>query len=570
MTPQNAAYPISPSAMGRRGMAALGWPIVSGLVVAGLLTGCSAPALERDGVGNGDSSQNPVDDTGPASVDASGNACTAQRGAGVLRRLTKAEYQSSLAMLFESDDVPSDEPLSGNNVEGVYSTRAEGLWVKDLTAQALGNHADVIAAWAFESRREVVVGCEEVSDSCASELIRSFGRRAFRQPLNEAQLKRYVDLFLGASSFEDAFTRVVSTMIQSPYFLYRREIGTDDAGFADLNDYELGSALAYFLTSAPPDAQLSASIDAGLLRDPAEWDAQVARLLDSPRAESTLVAFLVEWLELDRVLSRTKTEGGVEVTDSLRASMMEEVRQLVLQIYREGGGVSALLDHDSVFINSELAAHYGMAAGASDGFEQVPEGDRAGGLLGTGAFLLGHSTVDSSSPTARGIFVRQQLLCGEVPPPPPALDTDLPVVEGPMTTRERFSVHLSQAVCATCHNQIDPYGFAFESYDGLGRYREEEAGLPVDSSGTTVGLDAGELPFSNAHELTAILSEDQQVQQCFHKNLLEYVSGQADWDNLCSVNLLSSDGPQSASIKDALRSVLSLPHFESRVSQGAL
>ncbi len=382
-------------------------------------------------------------------------------------------------------------------------------------------------------------------------------------------MTRYVGLFSQGDAFADGLERVVSAMIQSPYFLYRRELGTG-AIPGELSSHELASALAFSLTGLPPDEELNQLADSGALMEDDQWKATVSRLLSSTQGEAEVTRFVTEWLGLDRVLTHTKTEGDFDVEDSLRTAMLAEATQFTKKVFRGEGDVAELLYSNSTFLNAELASFYGISSGENEDWAEVSlvGSNRVGGLLGQGAFLLGHSTPDSSSPTLRGKVIRERLLCQVVPPPPPTVNVDLPVSES-LTTRDRLQAHVADPVCAGCHQALDPLGFGFEHYDGLGRYRDLENGVAVDATGEIVQSGADSVPFNGLAELLSLLAEDEEVRGCFAEQYVEYTLGQKNWDGLCSVNRIENVATmKGGSIKDYLRSVLEIPHFRMRVPQG--
>ena len=405
--------------LGLRAWHRLGFFCACSLLLA--LSACSSPQLLGSEEGAGDENEIVATDGAEPTVTLNdGGQCVLSSGPGVIRRLTKREYQKSLVSLFESTDFPFEEPLSGNIEEGGYSTRASGLWVRDLSAQAISIHAEAIAGWAVESVPERISLCRELTPSCVDEMLETFARRAFRMSLTDVMRERYSATLLGRSDWPDAARLLVSVAIQSPYFLYRRELGVAQGSEALLSADERAASLAYSLTANSPDAELQAAAASDTLNSEAQLLAEASRLLDTEGTVDALSAFVIEWLALEPVLTKTKTEGDIELSPELREAMLGEVRALVAAVYREGGGLSELLRRETVFVNGLLAAHYEIEGVSGDEFVEVPAGNRVGGLLGTAAYLISHSTVDSSSPTARGYFIRKRLLCLDVPPPPPS------------------------------------------------------------------------------------------------------------------------------------------------------
>lgn len=496
---------------------------------------------------------------------------TAEPGPGSLRRLTTAELQATLESLFDTDEVPGAEVLAATVVDG-YETRADGLLVQDLGAQTLMDYADELASWAVSSRSWRITNCENHQLDCWNRTVEEFGKRVFREPLTPTQQVRYVGLFESASDFETGLTLVVKTMFQSPYFLYRRELGAAEVagGSAQLNPYDLASSLSYLITGTMPDDELFRKADDGSISEPEELSSQVERLLDSDLAQARITRFMDGWLGLEQVFSQVKDEQEFEVSDELRLAMWGETTHFIESVYNSGT-FTDLLAADYSYVNADLGALYEMPSVTNPTHERVALAgtQRVGGLLGQATFLLGHSTTDHSSPTERGVAVRERLLCLELPPPPPNVNTNLPDAASAQTTRELFEQHQADPSCAGCHALIDPIGYGFENYDGFGRYRDTENGQSVDASGTLVGLSGGAVPFNGLAELTAVLADSDQVRNCMAKNLAEYAFGQPEWEaDACTsreVARLAIDGGDT--LKSYLRALTQVPHFSSRRSQ---
>ncbi len=474
-------------------------------------------------------------------------ACTGQvSGPGMappaaeaqLHRLTVLQYQNSVRDLFGEDlEVPSDlEPDS--KLHGYTSVATGELTISPFAAEKYEAAARAVAGQVVrdEARRAAVIGCELGDDDCLSEFFARLGRRAWRRPLKTAEVEDLMTVVETAgTSIGDGWAGVefgIVALLQSPYFLYRVEVGQldeDHPARLALDGYEVASRLSYLLWNTTPDDELLDAAEQGDLDSAAGVKDAARRLLESPRAREAIVGFYGEYLNFDRFASLSKnTELFPEYTPELVAGMKGEIQQLFAWIvFDQKADYRDILKTTVTFVNPQLAALYGLEP--PEGPDATPDtfvqrdlgaGTGRGGLL-TSAGLLAlyaHDTV--TSPTLRGKFVRQNLLCEDIPPPPPGVMTSLDGVEG-ATLRERLEQHRNDPVCGACHSKMDPIGFGFESFDPIGRQRSEEMpGVPVDSTGDLDGV-----PFDGPAQLQEMLADDPRVPACFARQLYRYATG---------------------------------------------
>lgn len=358
-----------------------------------------------------------------------------------------------------------------------------------------------------------------------------------------------LDLFRNASGqwgFDKGIELVLQAFLQSPQLLYRTESLTDwnagrvEGGAVLLDSYQVASRLSYFLWNTMPDDELFALADAGQLTDAEAVRAQAYRMLDDPRARQTVADFHEQWLGMDKFAGLARVVPGDESGDDGRfnASWQSSLEQFVQHVFWESGGdVAALLGSSSVFVDETLAPLYGVEPG-------VFEDPSRAGILTQPALMsmLAHS--EQSAPVQRGKFVREQLLCQQLPPPPPDVDTTPPDPDPSATTRERFRQHSADARCSSCHRLLDNVGFGLEAFDHLGRFRAEENGLPIDATGNL--LDAGdpaiEGAFDGALDLAARLAQSPQVEACLATQWFRYSMGRAEQDaDVCSLEQVKAE-----------------------------
>jgi hypothetical protein len=503
------------------------------------------------------------------------SACTMPTNPGpqALRRLTAAQYDQTLRDLFADPATPTASVFSDPIVLG-FTADANALVVQALGAQQLMDHAERVAHWAVTTHLPQLSSCMTTDATCRQQLIRAFGKRAFREPLTDARVKAYDAIFAAEGTFQDGAEAVIGAMLQSPYFLYRRELGAAAPdGTLALTPHEVASGLSYLLTGSMPDAELTAAADSGALATAAELDRQAQRLLATPRAQDAVMSFMTGWLSLGRLTTTVKDDAVFKLTDELRAAMAGETRALIVDtVFTSNGTLANLLTAPYSFLNRDLATHYGLPDAGSLGtdFRRVayPQGARDSGILAHGSVLVGLAGAAESSPVQRGKLVRTRLLCQDLPPPPANLDTKLRPPMPTETTRAHFEDHMSNVVCAACHKYMDPIGFAFEHYDAFGRWRTQENGIAVDAKGTiynvTPGMDA---PVDGLGGLSAALAANDDVNRCLVRYWTYFAYGAASWNaDACTYDAVSTEAARDQyKLKSVLMGIVHAPRFTRRV-----
>ena len=331
-----------------------------------------------------------------------------------------------------------------------------------------------------------------------------------------------------AGDFETGAEYGLAALLQSPHFLYRVENGVPDSTDPDrrpLGDWELATRLSFLLWNSIPDEELLLAAEAGELQSLAGLEAQAHRMLADDRARAGIRNLFTEILHLYALDDLTKdpavfTHASPELADSAEEETLLLLEQLILQ---EDADFRELLLAERTFVDRRLAALYGVAAPAEEGFGEVAldPADGRRGLLGQASFLALQAHPGSSSATLRGVFIREVLLCQEMPPPPANVDTSIPEADQTSPTlRERLTVHLEDPTCAGCHQLTDPIGLGLENFDGIGRWRLTEGGAPIDPSGTLDGAD-----FADAWALARVVSEHPSFGPCMTAHLYRYTTG---------------------------------------------
>ncbi len=496
-------------------------------------------------------------------------------GQRLIRRLTSLQFRNTLVDVFQDGSVPSAEVLSDPAVLR-FRVDADQPVVRDLDAALLLDYAETVAAWAVDNKLSALTSCQVKDPGCTRSFIESFGRRLYREPLSEAQIAAYQALFEAEATFEEGAEVAIMAMLQSPYLLYRRELGAPDPsapGEFVLSPYELASELSYFITGSAPDANLLAAAAEGRLVTQADIDREAERLLNTELARESLKRFVASWFELDGLPHKAKDDSAFPLSASMRSSMIGESQAFFVDAFFASGTIGSLFSAEYSFVNGELAGLYGVPGGG-DGFSRVElaNSNRAPGLLGQAAFLTAHSQPENSSPVQRGRFVRDRVLCEGIPEIPADLDTNLANGASFSTNRERYVQHSQNAACVGCHVKFDPVGFAFEHFDGVGRYRDQENGNPIDATGSLIeppgdnGAPAADVPLDGADSLIAYLADNEHVRACFVRYASYYAHGRDNWpEKKCNDDSVRREARENGNtIRSVFFGILHAPTFTRR------
>ncbi len=499
-----------------------------------------------------------------------------------MRLLTRYEYDNTVFALLGDDSAPAQTFPPENQSTAFENNAADHQVTKDTVRRYLDVAEDLAETSRTTGFAELAsaLPCEVSSGdaACGSTFIADFGARAFRRPLASEELQLFEDLFtteLAANGFEDAIATTLQAILQSPQFLYRIEMVPEDAQPGDIvavTDHELASRLSYFLAATTPDTELLAAADAGQLHTLEQLETHARRILQTPGARSAVRHFHRQWLGLSALQSVTKDPElypGLDTT-TVAADWSQSVQDFTEHVVFDGEGtLDELLGSDKVFLSPALASFYG-ATPNGDGSYAV-EGDRAG-LLTQPALMALYAYPDRSSPIARGVWVRQRMLCQTLPPPPDDVDIEPPSIDPNATTREQFDQHTQEPSCAGCHALIDPLGFPFEHYDAVGRWRDEENGLPIDASGEFSAVSDEMLagPIDDAVDLATKLAASTDFADCATEQWVTFALGRVpDPDaDACSIATAGDVVADSGNITDLLVAIVLTDAFRYRVVDG--
>jgi hypothetical protein len=497
----------------------------------------------------------------PAAKTCGGGAI--EPGRAPIRRLTRFEYNNTVRDLFGDTTLPANS-LPPEELGNGFGNDADILSVSGLLAEQYGSVAEGVAARATATPGALarLGSCAstltaETEGACARTIIESLAPRALRRPLAPSELDELFALEQAVratpdATFATAISGVIEALLQAPDFLYRVELGVPDRVRPELtrpSGDEMAARLSYFFWGTLPDDILRDAARTGELLSADGVLAQAARMLDDPRSRPVIRFFFDNLLPISGLTDLQRDPALFPAFSSeLGAAMREETQRfLEYEIFEGGGTWPSILTAPYTFVNGLLADFYGMAGVTGSEFVQAPlDTSQRLGLLTQAAVMTGTVTTNRSNPVLRGSFVLNRLLCSKL-----ALPTDpevLAMVQVPddttgATARERFSKHSSQTVCRSCHQYLDPVGFALENFDPIGQYRTEENGVTIDASGTMPGTEE---PIANAVDLARWLAESAASQSCFALHWLEFAQGRTmGRDDACTREAVDTAFEQS-------------------------
>ena len=566
------------------------------LISLALLCACPAGgAADTDNTGTattggpaGDSDDTPTGD--PPTGDPSEGSDTGEPaecseavldpGAAPLRRMTHTQYNNTVRDLFPGADIPPQTILVDPKVNG-FENNSEVQAPSALLVEQYQKAALAVTAAAM-AKPDGFLPCPADGGpdpaTCGHDLLRDLGARAFRRPLaadEEAAYLTFFDQQMAEHNFNVGLQLAMQAILQAPPFIYFPEFGgdplVDQPELVALTGHELAARLSYFLWDTTPDEALLAAATAGDLDEIAGIEAEVLRMLDDPRARTSLVNFHRQWFDLDKIAEVNPDLATYpEFTPALRTSMRSEIDRFVESTIFDGAGTfAALLTSPATTVDTQLAALYKVAAPPPDTWTDVnlPASERSG-ILTRAGFLARTAHAVHPSPVRRGVFVLSRLLCVPPAPPPPNVNTSPPDEsdpDQPKTNRERYAKHTAQDTCGGCHQSIDGVGFGFENYDALGKWRTLDNTYPVDASGELIGTDV-DGPFVGALELSQKLATSTQAHNCVVSQVYRYALGRnTGLDDLCSLaDLRGQFAAASGDIRALLLAVVTSDAFRFR------
>jgi hypothetical protein len=462
----------------------------------------------------------------------------------MLRRLTRAQFANALHDVFGvAVDVSALDPDSYNGNFASIGASSVVTSPTGVEQYQTAIESAVGAVFSDATKAAKFIGCTpsgSSQDACLRNFIQSIARRAWRRALDSAELEQLVAVATGAASDLGSPTEglrwATVAIFTSPNFLYRPELGAPSAdGSLRLTGYEMASRLAFLIWNSLPDQQLLDDAASGALATTDGVRAAVDRLLDDPAGagRQSIGAFGEEYMRLDRVLTQAKDNGLFpEYGAGLQAGMVRDMRGTWESIaFDDQASALELFTTRKVIVNADLAKLYGLDASGLDSTTfraaTLPNDSPRTGILSKAAFLSQFANQKEGSPTLRGKFIRDALLCQAIPPPPGNVNAMLqdPPADQPMTKRQRLVQHRNTPTCAACHGLMDPLGLPLESFDAIGRFRTLDHGLPIDPSGEIDGQAV-----ADARAMGVAMSSSAALANCLVRRYYTYAVGHEERD----------------------------------------
>lgn len=482
---------------------------------------------------------------GPVTTDDDGritNPPAFQPPAGMLRRLTRSQFRNAVRDIFgvEVDVTKLDADIGQFPAIGANAVTTSPRGVEQYQTAI----EDVVGTvWSDTAKRDQFIGCtpgNAAADACTRTFIETMGRRAWRRPLEAAEVDQLAGVATTATtelgSGVEGVRWATIALFTSPSFLYRPELGVADAsGKLKFTGYEAAGRLAFLIWNSLPDKQLLDDAASGTLATAEGVKATVNRLLDSANGagRESIGEFGQQYMELDRVLSQPKDATLYPAYNAaLQAGMVRDMRATWEgAAFDDKVSALSLFSTPKVTVNAELAKLYGVdAAGlTSTTFKTVslPADSPRIGILSKAGFLSQFANQKEGSPTLRGKFIREWMMCKVVPPPLEGVALVLPDPDpnNPTTKRQRLDAHRGMPACAACHALMDPLGLPLENFDAIGAYRTTENGLTIDSTGDVNGV-----PVANAREMGEAMAQSKAMAACMVRRFHAYAMGRDERD----------------------------------------
>jgi hypothetical protein len=454
-----------------------------------------------------------------------------------IRRLTRFEYNNTVRDVAGATDAPANL-FPPEDVGSGFGTDTSIQAVSDVLAEKYMTTArNLAAALTAPARIAELAPCASSPTAaneaaCAKTVVESFVPRIFRRPLEAGDVEDFAQVFqsvrMGGSSFSSSLAAVLEVAFQSPEFLYRPELGKPVAGNPAIfqpTDYEMASRLSYLFYGSSPDKELMEAAASGQLSNAAGIRTQAERMLGQPKAKDVVRFFFDSLLPIQALGSLTRSADYGGFTQEIGHLMRQETQTFLQDQVFNGGTWATALTAPYTFVNDKLAKYYGLPGVTGSEFRKVTlDGQKRAGLMTQGGIVSGPIHSDPNNPVVRGSFVLNKLMCVKIATPPPSFGPIVPPDPGiGGTARDRYSEHSKNPECRSCHNLLDPIGFALENFTSVGQWQDMEGGKAIDVTVTSPQLGS----FAGAVELGKKMAESTAVQACFATNWANYAYGRA-------------------------------------------
>jgi hypothetical protein len=453
--------------------------------------------------------------------------CEISPGRVGLQRLTRGEFNRTVRDLFGVTSEPANTFPPDSSTEG-FDNNAKSLTTSPQLAALLLDVAEQVAAEALSTKRDEIITCDPAdAEACARATLTALATRVYRRPPTDVEIDDLMLLVQFAETegdtFDDGIEYALSAMLMAPQFLYRGvpvSVPTKSSGVVALDDFALATRLSYFIWGSTPDDALLQKAAGGSLRE--SLRAELDRMLADPKSDALYDSFVTQWLQLGRLVDATPDVQVFPIfTDELRGQMLEETRLFFSDLRARDGSALEIINGTSTFASEDLAGLYDVSGVTGTALVPITtDPSRRAGMLTMPAILTMLSNPTQPNIVRRGVWVAETILCAKPPPPPAGVPAEPVPVPGE-TERERLERHRQDPSCASCHDLIDPLGFAFENYDAIGAWRDEAEGVPVDN----VGALPDGTSFSGVVEMVKLLSESDQYKSCVTRKFMTYALG---------------------------------------------
>ncbi len=496
------------------------------------------------------------------------------------RRLTHVEWQRTALDLFQTKESSSLGQVIAEAAAGFRNDPRQGGYLFDGLGDALEVDSSL---WKAYQQVAADVAAQAAQDSTlisslapatgseeerATTFIKRFGELAHRRPISETQEESYLALYeMGTTTYEDSpgfeggIRLVIEAFLQSPYFVYRvEENRTAWNGLAPLDGYERASRLSYFFWGTMPDTELMTAASSGKLDSKEGVREQALRLIEDPKAESSVLRFFSKLLDVDHYDEGISPDSSVYDgdLDAFAAAAKKETEQFIgKEIYQASGSLRDFFTSRTTYVNDSLAGVYGLSGSYGTDFEKAElDPQQRSGVFTQVGFLAANATMRDPDPIHRGVFMARRINCLTIAAPPDMIPP-LPTPDG-QSNRQLVAEHTEAkgTSCRNCHlTLINPFGFAFENYDAVGAYRDMDGSHQVDAS-TEVLLEGGResTPVQNAVELAAQLGSSPAVHECIAGHLIAYAQGRnvSDADEALMATLGSASVSEDVSFRSLM------------------
>jgi hypothetical protein len=545
-----------------------------GVLFAAACIGNVSDPERRDpnGVGRAaDPTNLPPSAANPGAANAPGTACAAaapDASEAPLRRLSVLEYQLTLQDLFQLPSPPSVEGIPPDTDKDGFKTYTA---IQTVSAQHLRAYTEMASQLtddllADAARRTAVIGCRLDAADCVASFVARFGRLAFRRALDPAEANAIVSAAnTNALDVNDRYRFAIETLLSSPSFLYRVELGDKPSGVSKLTGQELASRLSFALWGRAPSAQLLDQASTGALDTPQGFDQIARQLAADARTQLFFESFFRQWLGFEQLRAPKTLPAGWN--DALLGDMQRETSLVLADYAWSARDFLDVLTTNMTRVTPALATFYGLPAPGSDGTLTFrADHPRANTGLLTHASLLGAKS-DGDRIAIRGNWLRRTFLCKSLQVPPEVAEQFGELLVG-LTRVEIVKKRNSEAACKGCHASIDPIGIGFEQFDESGRF---DASVDVAKYGLSAALpDAADPAFDSVAKLASMLRELPEVSSCLTSRLFLYTNGrEPQGEDACTVASAASSFGTQHDFRALVSGLVEAPAFRLRRAASA-